>query len=106
MSTTEIAESRMIAPGAGDSLRVMGDLITFKLRARETGGVFTLFEGLVTPGGAEPIHAGVRIVMVSTEGQDADVQRAIAGGASAYVKKPFRGDSLLEVIATLEPRAA
>lgn len=56
MRTTETAESHLVAPGAGDRLRVMGDLITFKLRAHETGGVFTLFEGVVTPGGAEPVH--------------------------------------------------
>ncbi len=56
MYTTETAESRFVAAGAGDKLRVMGDLITFKLRARDTGGAFTLFEGVVTPGGSEPIH--------------------------------------------------
>lgn len=41
---------------AGDSIRVMGDQITFKLRAAETGGAFTLFEGVVAPGGGEPVH--------------------------------------------------
>jgi quercetin dioxygenase-like cupin family protein len=56
MSTTETSATTVLAPGAGDSLRVMGDLITFKLRARDTNGAITLFEGLVAPGGAEPVH--------------------------------------------------
>ena len=56
MSTTETTGTLVIPRGAGDSLRVMGDLITFKLRARDTGGAFTLFEGRVAPGSAEPVH--------------------------------------------------
>ncbi len=56
MTTIESTQTIFVAPGAGESLSVMGDLITFKLRANETGGAFTLFEGLVAPGGAEPIH--------------------------------------------------
>lgn len=43
-------------PAGGDSIRVMGDQITFKVRAAETGGAFTLFEGVVAPGGGEPVH--------------------------------------------------
>jgi mannose-6-phosphate isomerase-like protein (cupin superfamily) len=56
MTTTEATQTLFVAPSSGESLRVMGDLITFKLRARDTGGAFTLFEGVVAPGGAEPIH--------------------------------------------------
>jgi len=56
MTTAEATQTLFLAPGAGERLRVMGDLITFKLRARDTGGAFTLFEGVVAPGGAEPIH--------------------------------------------------
>lgn len=56
MITTQSTGTRVIAPGAGESLRVMGDLITFKLLARDTGGAFTMFEGLVNPGAIEPVH--------------------------------------------------
>jgi quercetin dioxygenase-like cupin family protein len=56
MTATEATQTLFLAPGAGESIRVIGDLITFKLRARDTGGAFTLFEGAVAPGGAEPIH--------------------------------------------------
>ncbi len=60
MSTIEIPNTHVIAPDAGDNLRVMGDLITFKLRAQDTGGAFTLFEGRVAPGSAEPVHFHTR----------------------------------------------
>lgn len=56
MSTTETSQTIVVAPTVGDTVRVMGDLITFKLRAHDTGGAFTLFEGLVAPGGFEPVH--------------------------------------------------
>lgn len=55
MTTTSDA-AIVRGPEAGDSIRVMGDQITFKVRAAETGGAFTLFEGVVAPGGGEPIH--------------------------------------------------
>jgi two-component system chemotaxis response regulator CheY len=55
---------------------------------------------------AEPMHAQVRIVVVSTEGQDEDVARARQAGAAGYVRKPFRGDDLLHVIQSLDTRAA
>ena len=56
MNNTETTDTLVIAPEAGDSLRVMGDVITLKLRAQDTGGAFTLFEGRVAPGSAEPVH--------------------------------------------------
>jgi quercetin dioxygenase-like cupin family protein len=56
VSAIETSEAIVVNPAAGDTVRVMGDLITFKLRARDTGGAFTLFEGLVGPGGFEPVH--------------------------------------------------
>lgn len=56
MTTTAAGVTLVREPEAGDQLRVMGDRITFKLRAQETGGAFTLFEGVVGPGRGEPIH--------------------------------------------------
>lgn len=56
MSSIAQTQAVVVAPAAGEILTVMGDQITFKLRARDTGGAFTLFEGEVAPGGAEPVH--------------------------------------------------
>src|SRR4028119_1346368 len=44
------------APGEGESVWVVGDLITLKLTSEDTGGAFALFEGLVAPGGGPPPH--------------------------------------------------
>jgi two-component system chemotaxis response regulator CheY len=45
----------------------------------------------------------VRVVLVSTEGTDADVQRGLAAGASEYVKKPFKMAQISSVIERLAP---
>jgi mannose-6-phosphate isomerase-like protein (cupin superfamily) len=42
------------APGGGESVWVVGDLITLKLTSEDTGGAFSLFEGTIPPGGGPP----------------------------------------------------
>ncbi len=37
------------APGEGESVWVVGDLITLKLTSEDTGGAFSLFEGTIPP---------------------------------------------------------
>ncbi len=44
------------APGEGESVWVVGDLITLKLTSEDTGGAFSLFEGAIPPGGGPPPH--------------------------------------------------
>ena len=46
--------------------------------------------------------APLRVIVVSTEGREEDAARGIAAGASAYIRKPFRSEELLEVINLLE----
>ena len=43
--------------------------------------------------------AEIPVVIVSTEGKDEDTQRALDGGASAYIKKPFQSENIISVIA-------
>jgi CheY-like chemotaxis protein len=45
----------------------------------------------------------VRVVLVSTEGTESDVQRGLAAGASEYVKKPFKMAQISSVIERLAP---
>jgi len=45
---------------------------------------------------ADPALAGVRVVMVSTETEMAQVSRALDEGADEYVMKPFSRDVLAE----------
>jgi two-component system chemotaxis response regulator CheY len=50
---------------------------------------------LVRGGGA---HREVPIVVVTTEGAEADRRRALALGASAYLVKPVRADEVVETV--------
>ncbi|MGD2114709.1 MAG: response regulator [Acidobacteriota bacterium] len=38
------------------------------------------------------------VIIISTEGTEEDTARGLEAGATAYIKKPFRTDELLEVI--------
>lgn len=38
------------------------------------------------------------VIIISTEGTEADTARGVEAGATAYIKKPFRTDELLEII--------
>lgn len=57
---------------------------------------------------ADPATAGVPVIVLSNLGQDADVARAMAGGAAAYFIKSNTSLALLveQVRAVLAPRAA
>jgi two-component system chemotaxis response regulator CheY len=55
---------------------------------------------------AMPAVAGIPVVIVSTEGKEADVQRGLAAGAVAYLKKPFQREDLLKIITRLEATPA
>jgi CheY-like chemotaxis protein len=50
---------------------------------------------------ADERAAKLPVVMVTTEGREADADRAIAAGATAYVTKPFRNERLRELVAAL-----
>jgi two-component system chemotaxis response regulator CheY len=41
---------------------------------------------------------GLTVIIISTEGTEEDTARGLEAGATAYIKKPFRTDELLEVI--------
>ena len=47
---------------------------------------------------ADPALAGIPVVIVSTEGKDEDTLRGLRAGAAAYVKKPFRNESILDIV--------
>ena len=40
----------------------------------------------------------VPVIIVSTEGEVHDIERGLAAGARAYLRKPFRAEQLWEVI--------
>lgn len=47
------------------------------------------------------------VIVITTEGHDADAARGLAAGAAAYLTKPFRGEGVRNAIAALpEPERA
>ena len=45
-----------IRPGDGRSLRVLGEVVTYKITSERTGGAYSLFEVVSEPGGGSPPH--------------------------------------------------
>ena len=50
---------------------------------------------------ADPARAGLRIVMLTAKGRDAEVAKGIALGADAYVTKPFSTRELVAKVKSL-----
>jgi len=48
---------------------------------------------------SNPGHAGVRIIMLTAKGRDADEQAGLALGADAYITKPFAISDVTECVA-------
>ena len=44
------------------------------------------------------------VVIISTEGREEDTVRGMEAGATAYIKKPFHSEEILDVIARLETK--
>lgn len=40
----------------------------------------------------------IPVIIVSTEGKEQDTIRGLQAGAAAYVKKPFRNDTILDLV--------
>jgi two-component system chemotaxis response regulator CheY len=51
-------------------------------------------------------YAKLPVVIVSTEGKEEDTLRALRAGATAYIRKPFRAETVLDIITRLEPPTA
>jgi len=52
---------------------------------------------------SEGAYATIPVIMLTTEGQDEDKDKAIALGASAYVVKPFKPSQLLTLLEEVLP---
>ncbi|HEV7504273.1 MAG TPA: response regulator [Thermoanaerobaculia bacterium] len=46
------------------------------------------------------------VIIISTEGRDEDTVRGLEAGATAYIKKPFHSEEILDVIARLETKGS
>lgn len=45
-----------------------------------------------------PAWRGIKVVMISAKGREADVDRGVAAGADAYVTKPFSTKALVATV--------
>ena len=54
--TTAPVAPRHLAASSGRTVRVMGNRVTYKAVAQETGGAYSLFEGVIEPGSGVPPH--------------------------------------------------
>lgn len=55
---------------------------------------------------SDPSRAGVAVIIISTEGGEEDTARGLEAGASAYVKKPFQTEEILDAISRLEAKGS
>lgn len=72
---------------------VLPDVVTVDVMMPRLDGVAT-----VTAIRSDPRTRGVAIVMVTTQGQPADILRARQAGVDAYVTKPFDPDDLVATV--------
>jgi two-component system chemotaxis response regulator CheY len=47
---------------------------------------------------ADQLYASIPVIMLTTEGQERDKDKAIELGATAYIVKPFKPTQLLELV--------
>lgn len=55
---------------------------------------------------SDPERADLAVIIISTEGREEDTARGMEAGATAYIKKPFRNEEILDVISRLEKKGA
>lgn len=52
------------------------------------------------------VRADLPVIIISTEGREEDTQRGLEAGATAYIKKPFHSEEILDVISRLETKGS
>jgi two-component system chemotaxis response regulator CheY len=55
---------------------------------------------------SDEARADLPVIIISTEGREEDTARGMEAGATAYIKKPFHSEEILEVISRLEKKGA
>lgn len=55
---------------------------------------------------SDAARADLPVIIISTEGREEDTARGLEAGATAYIKKPFHSEEILDVINRLEKKGA
>lgn len=74
------------------------DLVILAIKMPQMSGLEFLARMKASPGASR-----IPVVIVSTDGKDADVARGLQTGANAYLKKPFQREDLLATINRIAP---
>jgi two-component system, chemotaxis family, chemotaxis protein CheY len=77
------------------------DLVLLDVNMPNMGGLEFLAQ-LRAAGGRE----GMPVIIISSVGRDEDAARGLEAGASAYIRKPFHSEEILEIISRLPESAA
>ena len=81
-----------LGPGQGHSVRVLGEVVTFKVTGEQTGGAYSLFEVLSPPGGGSLPHVQHRgdesFYVLEGEFEFLLEDRVIRAGAGSLVHVP------------------
>ncbi|WP_344766773.1 response regulator transcription factor [Aeromicrobium panaciterrae] len=78
---------------------VLPDAITVDVMMPRMDGVAT-----VTAIRADPRTEKIAIIMISTQGHPADIQRGMDAGVDAYITKPFDPDHMVETVSSVLER--
>lgn len=73
------------------------DLILLDINMPKMNGL-TFLEKMRKDGFGE-----IPVIVISTEGKDHDIRRALELGAKAYIKKPWKPDQIVQLIEKLKP---
>ncbi len=96
----DVVEARNGAECLDMAGSALPDLVTLDVAMPVLGGFATAARLR-----ADPLTAGIRIVMVSARAQGSDLARGEEVGVDAYVTKPFDPEHLIETIRSLtEPQ--
>jgi quercetin dioxygenase-like cupin family protein len=100
---------KVVPPGEGHTLMVVGGRFTFKASGEDTGGAYALIEMLLPPGGGPPLHLHEReeesfyILEGTLQFQVGD--DSLTAGPGAYVKTPRGVPHALKNVGTTPARA-
>ena len=78
-----------VAPDEGQTVRVMGDTVTFKVRAAETRGRYALIQTLLGPGSGLGLHTNPEeVTLVALEGT---IEFTTIADAQLATRRPAAG---------------
>jgi quercetin dioxygenase-like cupin family protein len=92
MQATTARRFPHIPAGTGETYNIIGELVTFKVTSRETGGRFSVMELLAQPGGGPPLHTHASAETFTIQEGEFEFSGLDAG--EAYTVRATPGDTV------------